>query len=67
MPSRRPKKTATLTLRVDPEIKAAAEYAAADECRSLTSLIEMLLLTHCKGKKLYPIQSTSTETRNENK
>lgn len=55
VPRGRPKiKTATMTLRVDPEIKAAAEKAAAQDCRSLTSLIEMLLVKHCKSLSLYP-------------
>jgi hypothetical protein len=36
-------KTATLNLRVDPEIKDAAEKAASDDRRSLTSFIEKLL------------------------
>jgi hypothetical protein len=37
------KKTATLSLRIDPALKALAEKAAADDRRSLTSLIEKLL------------------------
>ncbi len=36
-------KTATLNLRIDPELKAAADKAAVDERRSLTSLVEKLL------------------------
>tara|TARA_R110001599_G_scaffold64023_3_gene179209 strand:- start:868091 stop:868276 length:186 start_codon:yes stop_codon:yes gene_type:complete len=48
-------KTATVTLRVDPEIKAAAEQAAAQDHRSLTNLIEVLLLAHCKNLNLYPL------------
>lgn len=48
MVHRRPKlKTATMTLRVDPKIKAAAEAAAERDHRSLTSLIEVLILNHC--------------------
>lgn len=43
-------KTATLNLRVDPEIKDAAEKAAADDRRSLTSLIEKLLTDHLRKK-----------------
>lgn len=46
--SRRPKvKTATLTVRLDPKIKAAAEMAAELERRSLTSFLEVLILNHC--------------------
>jgi hypothetical protein len=36
-------KTATLNLRISPQLKAVAEKAAADDHRSLTSLIEKLL------------------------
>ena len=55
MPRGRQKlKTATMTLRVDPEIKAAAERAAAHDRRSLTNLIEVLLVTHCRELNLYP-------------
>jgi hypothetical protein len=36
-------KVATLSLRINPALKAAAEKAAADDHRSLTSLIEKLL------------------------
>lgn len=63
----RPKiKTATVTLRVDPEIKAAAEEAAAKDHRSLTNLVEMLLLNHCRSLSLYPRQqSTESPDRSE--
>jgi predicted HicB family RNase H-like nuclease len=51
---RRKIKTATMTLRVDPEIKAAAEKAAARDRRSLTNLVEVLLVDHCRSLNLYP-------------
>ncbi len=58
----RPKiKTATVTLRVDPEIKAAAEKAAAHDHRSLTNLIEVLLVNHCKSLNLYPLTPPSKD------
>jgi hypothetical protein len=41
-------KTAQVNLRIDPKLKAAAEKAAADDNRSLTSLIEKLLLDYLK-------------------
>jgi len=44
------KKTATLNLRIDPTLKEAAEKAAADDHRSLTSLMEKLLIEHLKAK-----------------
>jgi hypothetical protein len=42
-------KTAQLNLRIDPVLKNAAERAAADDQRSLTSLIEKLLTDHCRA------------------
>jgi len=53
MTTTRPRvKTATITLRVDPKIKAAAEAAAELEHRSITSLIEVLILNHCRSRGL---------------
>lgn len=47
--SGRPKiKTAILTVRLDPKVKVAAEAAAEHERRSLTSLVEVLILDHCR-------------------
>ena len=43
-------KTATLNLRIDPQLKHAAEQAAEDDQRSLTSLVEKLLTDHLKKK-----------------
>ncbi len=52
---RRPKvKTATLTVRIDPRIKAAAEAAAEHDHRSLTSLLEVLIVNHCRALGLFP-------------
>jgi predicted HicB family RNase H-like nuclease len=50
-----------MTLRVDPEIKTAAEKAAAQDRRSLTSLVEVLLVNHCKTLNLYPLTPPSKE------
>jgi hypothetical protein len=44
-------KTATFTLRMDPRIKREAERAAVNERRSLASLIEVLLLEHCRQQR----------------
>jgi hypothetical protein len=50
MPPGRPKtKTATLTLRIEPRIKAAAEAAAYRDRRSVASLVEVLILEHCRA------------------
>lgn len=52
---RRPKiKTATLTVRMDPKIKAAAEAAAEYEHRSLTNFLEVLIVNHCKALGIRP-------------
>jgi hypothetical protein len=50
-----------MTLRVEPDIKAAAEKAAAQDRRSLTSLVEVLLVDHCKKLNLYPLTPASKE------
>jgi len=41
-------KTAQVNLRIDPALKAAADKAAANDQRSLTSLVEKLLTDHLK-------------------
>jgi hypothetical protein len=43
-------KIAQVNLRLRPSLKAAAEKAAEDDNRSLTSLIEKLLTDHLKKK-----------------
>lgn len=42
-------KTAVMTLRVSPEVKEAAEIAAERDRRSVTNLIEVLILNHCEN------------------
>jgi len=50
MPPGKPKtKTAVMTMRVSPQVKAAAEIAAQHENRSVTSLVEVLIINHCKA------------------
>ena len=43
-------KTAQVNLRIDPALKAAADKAAADDQRSLTSLVEKLFSDYLKKK-----------------
>jgi hypothetical protein len=43
-------KTAAISVRVPDNVKAAAEKAAADDHRSLASLVEKLLTEHLKAK-----------------
>jgi hypothetical protein len=47
-------KTAVVQLRLRPSLKQAAEQAAADDQRSLTSLIEKLLTDHLSRRKESP-------------
>lgn len=64
MPHGRPRtKTSVMTLRVSPEIKAAAELAAERDHRSVTSLIEVLILNHCRRMKIHPETSQPKESR----
>ena len=48
----RHKKTAQITFRIDPNLKEAAEKAAAQDRRSLTSLIERVLAKHLRNRRL---------------
>jgi hypothetical protein len=43
-------RSANLMLRIEPELKAAAQRAAADDRRSLASIVEMLLSDYLRGK-----------------
>ena len=47
-------KSATLNLRIEPDIKEAAEKAAAEDRRSLTSLVEKLLVDYLRKKGHLP-------------
>jgi hypothetical protein len=44
------RKSVTLNLRIEPELKAAAEKAAAAERRSLTTLIEMAVAEYLQRR-----------------
>lgn len=44
------RKTTHFTMRMDPEVKEAAEKVAAEDRRSLSSLIEILLIEICKKR-----------------
>jgi hypothetical protein len=48
------KRSATFPIRLKPSIKKAAEEAARADNRSLSSLIETLLLQHLEAKGLLP-------------
>jgi hypothetical protein len=48
------RKTAQVNLRIMPALKEAAEKAAADDQRSLTSLVEKLLTEYLRKKGYLP-------------
>lgn len=41
-------KTETLNLRVSPYLKSALQVAAKRECRSMSNMVEFLVLTYCR-------------------
>ena len=45
-------KTETVTLRVEPQVKAAAKAAARAQRRSVANFIEVLILAHCEQHKI---------------
>lgn len=52
------KKTATLTLRIDPALKEALRTAALREHRSIANMIEVLIRQHCEASGIaIPVQS----------
>ncbi len=47
-------KTAALSVRVDPDVKAAAEKAASDDRRTVASLVEKVLAEWLREKGYLP-------------
>lgn len=47
-------KSAQMLVRLQPSLKAAAERAARDDARSLSSLVEKLLADHLRAKGYLP-------------
>jgi hypothetical protein len=59
--SPRPKvKTAIIQVRVEPNLKAAAEKAAGLDHRSLTNWIEVLIIGRCKELEVEPSTTVSS-------
>ncbi len=50
-------KTAQVNLRINPDLKLAAERAAASDHRSLTTLIEKLLTDHLRAQGYLPTEN----------
>ena len=53
-------KSAPVSVRLPPEVKLAAEKAAKDDTRSLSSLIEKVLTEHLKAEGYLGGTATST-------
>lgn len=58
-------KTATLTIRVDPDLKEALRAAAQAEHRSIANMIEVLIREHCDKNGIAIDQSEESEQRLE--
>ena len=59
------RKITQFTMRMDPDVKVAAEQAAANDRRSLSSLIEVLLINHCKQKGLLTEEGRAPKKRRQ--
>lgn len=57
-------KTGTLSIRIEPHVKAAAELAAKREMRSLTSFVEYLIVSYCRGIGIQP-ETTNIKEKNQ--
>lgn len=53
-------KTATLTLRVPPEVKELLAAAAKADRRSLANMLEVIVIDYCKRRDIYAAGSPST-------
>jgi hypothetical protein len=58
-------KTATLTIRVDPDLKEALRIAAEAEYRSIANMIEVLIRNHCEKNDIAVKKSKGTDLRRE--
>jgi hypothetical protein len=45
-------KTATLTIRIEPNLKEALRVAAQDEHRSVANMVEMMIREHCEKNNI---------------
>lgn len=54
-------KTATLTFRIDPALKEALRLVANLEHRSITNMIELLILDYCERRGIEIPPSIDTE------
>jgi hypothetical protein len=62
MPEKR-LKTATLNLRLEPRIKELLQQAATDDHRSITQLLELLVIKHLRAGGYLPDETRPRRTR----
>jgi hypothetical protein len=55
-------KTARVILHIEPALKVAGERAAASDRRSLSGLIEMLLIDYCKHQAMAEASSSASRS-----
>lgn len=58
-------KTETLNLRVSPHLKSALQMAAKRECRSMSNMVEFLVLSYCREHGLIHEELPLTSTKNK--
>ncbi len=56
-------KTETLNLRVSKNLKSALQIAAKRECRSMSNMIEFLVLTYCIENGLITHDANNLQTQ----
>jgi hypothetical protein len=55
-------KTATLTFRIDPDLKEALRLAADQEHRSIANMVEVLIREHCDRRGIAIPSSENVKT-----
>ncbi len=54
-------KTQVVSVRVEPQIKAALQSAAEREMRSLANMVEVMVVAYCRAQG-YPLEGVPDET-----
>jgi len=60
------KKTAVITLRIDPEIKKRFHYAADLDHRNVSNFVETVLIRYCDEKEIYVPEQQSLDIEEDN-
>ncbi len=61
------KKSAALTIRIRPKVKQALEEAAMKDSRSVSNLLEVLVLSYCEENGIVVDQNQAGKTSNKRK